>query len=516
MSSILTNTSAMVALQTLKSVNRSLMDTQSQISTGKQVASARDNSAVWAISKSMDSDVKGFQAISESLALGESTVAVARNAAETTTDLLTEIKGRIVAAQESNVDRTKIQTDIDQLTSQINTVVNAAQFNGLNLVKGTENVDILASLDRGADGGVSASNISVARQDLTAEAGTYGDEGAKNVTSIVGAGTEIDSTGEDNQVVLTFASSDNAGQIVMNISGEEVTADVGANDNDTAANVLAALQAKPGLDGLTFDGSGATVTIRNTNAFTDEAFTIEGSGTAAEFEWTNAGEGADSTAATNAQTSITLDQRAEAVQFASQTVNSGDSFRVTLGTGTAEETFQYVAGENETMEDVARGLKLAVDAGNYEGVTTQVEDAGNGAWNLLIDNDASGSTPAQLAIAVADNTGGVASGGLLGLDNIDVTTNAGAKAALDNIETLIQNSIDASAAFGSAEGRIETQSGFVSKLMDSLKSGIGALVDADMEEASARLQALQVQQQLATQSLSIANQAPQNILALFR
>ncbi|MCH3802113.1 hypothetical protein LZB51_08935, partial [Campylobacter jejuni] len=53
------------------------------------------------------------------------------------------------------------------------------------------------------------------------------------------------------------------------------------------------------------------------------------------------------------------------------------------------------------------------------------------------------------------------------------------------------------------------------KLTDSLKTGIGALVDADMEEASARLQALQTQQQLGIQSLSIANQAPQSILSLF-
>ena len=62
----------------------------------------------------------------------------------------------------------------------------------------------------------------------------------------------------------------------------------------------------------------------------------------------------------------------------------------------------------------------------------------------------------------------------------------------------------------------KTQADFVSNLTDSLKSGIGTLVDADMEEASARLQALQVQQQLATQSLSIANQAPQSLLSLFR
>ncbi|MEO1275362.1 MAG: flagellin, partial [Pseudomonadota bacterium] len=67
-----------------------------------------------------------------------------------------------------------------------------------------------------------------------------------------------------------------------------------------------------------------------------------------------------------------------------------------------------------------------------------------------------------------------------------------------------------------SERRIDIQSDFMSSLIDSFKSGIGALVDADLEEASARLQALQVQQQLGVQALSIANQAPQNILALFR
>jgi flagellin len=194
--------------------------------------------------------------------------------------------------------------------------------------------------------------------------------------------------------------------------------------------------------------------------------------------------------------------------LAATTVASGDSFRATVGT----ENFEYIAGEGETMEDVARGLKSAIDSGDVEGVTTRIQDAGAGAWDVLVDYGGSG----QIAFSVDDNTGGTASGGLFGLDDIDVSTNTGAANALGNVETLIQNSIDAAANFGSAEGRIEIQAEFVGKLMDSLKAGIGSLVDANMEEASARLQALQVQQQLATQSLSIANQAPQNILALFR
>ena len=126
-----------------------------------------------------------------------------------------------------------------------------------------------------------------------------------------------------------------------------------------------------------------------------------------------------------------------------------------------------------------------------------------------------------MAVYTLAATGGTAgssasTGGLGAVQNIDVTSDSGATGALAAIDGLIEQSIAAAASFGSDQSRIETQSDFVGQLTDSLKSGIGALVDADLEEASARLQALQVQQQLGVQALSIANQAPQSILSLFR
>lgn len=102
------------------------------------------------------------------------------------------------------------------------------------------------------------------------------------------------------------------------------------------------------------------------------------------------------------------------------------------------------------------------------------------------------------------------------LTAIDVTSSTAADASLEEIEALIQTAVDGAAALGASSKRIGDQSNFVSKVMDSMKSGIGSMVDADMEEASARLQALQVQQQLGVQSLSIANQAPQALMTLFR
>ncbi|WP_224816468.1 flagellin [Hasllibacter sp. MH4015] len=522
MSSILTNNSAMVALQTLKSVNANLQETQSQISTGKSVASAKDNSAVWAISKVMESDVKGFKGIQESLSLGESTVAVARNASETVTDLLTEIKGKIVAAQEENVDRAKIQTDIDALTDQIKSVVGAAQFNGLNLVSGTEDVNVLSSLDRSGSGNVAASNITVQRQDLSSIAGTYGTTavtggdltalGSLNGSASATSGAQA---GLSAQIQITegtttgFAANDT---FSLTVGGSTIT--VTLDGTEDATGVATLLQGEinardiPGITATAGANAGELV-ISNTNAFAEVDIEV-----AATLGDTSGSAGANieelngSTGLT--QTTGTIAQRAETIDFsAAANVSEGDGFEVTVA-GTA---FRYIAGQGETMEDVARGLKTAIDSNPPDGVTTQVQqNETTGAYSLAIDYDNASTT----TIALSASTGGEASGGLFGLDNLDVTTNAGADSALDNVETLIQNSIDAAAAFGSAQGRIETQSDFVGKLIDSLKSGIGTLVDADMEEASARLQALQVQQQLATQSLSIANQAPQNILALFR
>ncbi|MDO5620880.1 MAG: flagellin [Paracoccus sp. (in: a-proteobacteria)] len=276
MSSILTNNGAMVALQTLKGINSNLSKTQSEISTGKSVANAKDNAAIWAIAKTMENDVSGFKTIGSSLALGESTVSVARTAAESVATLLGKISDKIIAAQEGNIDREKMQTDIKALREQITSVVDSAQFNGLNLIDGTstDDVTILSSLNRKADGTVEAAHITVGRIDLKVD------------------------------------------------------------------------------------------------------------------------------------------------------------------------------------------------------------------------------------------------GGLSDLEDLDVTDDHAD--ALEKITGLIKTATDAAAAFGSAEQRITIQKDFVGKLADAMTSGIGSLVDADMEEASARLQALQVQQQLATQSLSIANQAPQQLLSLFR
>ena len=102
--------------------------------------------------------------------------------------------------------------------------------------------------------------------------------------------------------------------------------------------------------------------------------------------------------------------------------------------------------------------------------------------------------------------------------SLDITnfTTGQIQSALSTIESALSAMTSAGAQLGSISTRIDLQEDFVGALSDSIDSGVGRLVDADMEEESSKLSALQTQQQLAIQSLSIANSSSQNILSLFR
>lgn len=409
MSSVLTNNSAMAALQTLKSIHSNLDTVTAQVASGKRVADAKDNPAIWAVSKVISADIDSFKTISDNLGFGLATVGVAADASQTVVDNLAEIKNKIIAAQASNVDRTKLQADVAALRENIISVVNGAQFNGLNLINNTTaSTNVLASLDR-SGAAVTANNIVVNGQNLLV--GTY-----------------------------------------------------------TARTVLT------GSDGASTNADVAGFALNNTNT-TGKLVIAQGAAAPNKFV-------------------------------------AGDSVSVSIAGKTA--TYTVTAADVATTninEVVAIGLKTAVEALKVPYLTIDYDYTGSTA-NLTFKNTSTGATAVDYRVAA--QFANVGSGGLGALAGINVSTAAGATAALSSIDTLIGTAISAAASFATTQVKIDTQQTFVNNLADSMKTGIGALVDTDMEEASARLQALQVQQQLSTQSLSIANQQSQSLLSLFR
>ena len=399
MSSILTNTSSMIALESLRKTNLSLAQVQSEISTGKRVSNAKDNAAIWAISTVMSTDAESFKTIRNTLDLASSTVGVARSAAEEVTSLLQDMKSLIIAAQEPS-GRSKIQADVNELSAQITGIVNGAQFNGENLLKNGGAVSVVSSLDRASNQTVTPAFISINRVDLQVIGGVMG----------------------------TTAIISGAGQATA-----------------SAASIAAA--------------GNQTVTL-------------------------TAGA-----------------------------VAAGNSFQIVIG---GANTIEYIARTNDTMNDVTRNLKSLIDARGITGISVDMTQVANPLTtnSVLTIRNANASA---VTLTAGSFTGGTPGGGLGALASIDVqTSDATATSALAAIDGLLNTAINAASALGSSQKRIDNQGEFMSTLIDSITAGVGTITDADMEAASARLQALQVQQQLGIQALTIANQSAQSLLTLFR
>jgi flagellin len=172
MASILTNGSAMTALQTLTSTIRRLDETQTRISTGYRVGKAEDNAAYWSIATTMRSDNGALSTVKDALGLGSATIDVAYTGMNSAIDAVKEIKNKLVAARQPGVDRTKIQSEITELQRQLVSIGATSVFSGENWIavdSSSANYNatktIVASFSR-AGGAITIGTIAVSVEDV--------------------------------------------------------------------------------------------------------------------------------------------------------------------------------------------------------------------------------------------------------------------------------------------------------------------------------------------------------------
>ena len=136
--SVNTNHGALIALQNLNATNTQLATAQTRINTGKKVATARDNGAIWAIAQGQRADIRALGAVKASLDRGLSAVDVGLAAGESVSDLLIQMKEKALAATDKSLttaSRNALNEDFKSIRDQITTVSNNADFNGINLLK---------------------------------------------------------------------------------------------------------------------------------------------------------------------------------------------------------------------------------------------------------------------------------------------------------------------------------------------------------------------------------------------
>jgi flagellin len=143
--SVHTNQSALIALQNLNSTNEKLSEVQGRISTGLRIANAKDNAAVWSIAQDQRADIGAMAAVKMSLDRASSVAEVSMTAGESVSDLLVQLKEKVVAAMDPSIapnSRAALNADFKALLRQIAQVVDSAEFNGANILNGSLSADI--------------------------------------------------------------------------------------------------------------------------------------------------------------------------------------------------------------------------------------------------------------------------------------------------------------------------------------------------------------------------------------
>ncbi|MBW8320238.1 MAG: flagellin, partial [Rhizobium sp.] len=164
MTSLMTNTAAIAALDTLRSITSSMNETQKRVSSGYKVETASDNAAYWSIATTMRSDNMALAAVEDALGFGAAKTDTAYTGLEAAVDVVTEIKAKLVAAREPGVDKEKINKELTELKAQLSSISESASFSGENWLYnaaaaavGTK--EMSGSFVRAADGSVSVETL---------------------------------------------------------------------------------------------------------------------------------------------------------------------------------------------------------------------------------------------------------------------------------------------------------------------------------------------------------------------
>jgi len=194
--SVNTNTGAQVALQNLNATNAQLAITQNRINTGKSVATAKDNGAIWAIAQSQRADIGALNAVNQSLNRGVAAVDVALAAGETVSDLLIQLKEKALSATDSSLTtsaRAALNEDFKSLRNQIATVTANADFNGVNLLKtGATGFQALANAQGTSSLTVGAEVLALGGANVTITTTQSIDTLTKATASLTAVNTSID------------------------------------------------------------------------------------------------------------------------------------------------------------------------------------------------------------------------------------------------------------------------------------------------------------------------------------
>ncbi|OIJ41544.1 flagellin N-terminal helical domain-containing protein [Massilia timonae] len=484
-----TNVASLNSQRNLSTSQASLNTSIQRLSSGLRINSAKDDAAGLAISDRMQSQIKGMTQATRNANDGVSMAQTAEGALSSSGDILQRI--RELAVQSSNSsnsasDRKALQTEVTQLTSELNRIANTTEFNGQKLMDGSMGT---ANFQVGANAG---QLISMNGSNFTTT--TYGNnrlaENAPEAIKGTGAftGGDVTINGSGGSEKITIADGDSA---------KTTAAQINKLSGDTGVTATAKTEAVLGATA----NSSYTFSLESDN---DEAVTISFSmGSAADANGYAAAISAFN--AQSAKTGVTASYDATAGGL-KLTHADGNDIKLTNTSTDATTT--------ATLASVKTDGTAGATPQTLAGASDADDSVGTVKGSLTLDSENSFSVVDEDSDFALAGSGGASE--LKSVADLDISTFAGAQAAIKTADAALASVNSKRAEYGALQSRFESAISNLGSSTENLSASRSRIVDTDFAAETANMTRGQILQQAGTSMLAQANSLPNGVLSLLR
>ena len=504
-----TNLSSLAAQRNLAQSGSDVQTALERLSSGLRINSAKDDAAGLAISERFTSQIKGLQQAKRNANDGVSLAQTAEGSLGETSKLLQRM--RELAVQSANgtnsaTDRAALQSEVNQLKSEIDRITAATQFNGQKLLDGSftgKNFQVGANASETVAISIGAANTSTLANNEFAGKGTTANVGLGAVVAGTTAGQNgVGAVGNAAQTLTVTGSlgSDNS---------------IAVGDAATAEAVATAVNASAGSTGV------------SATAVTKASMKLDGTGT---FSFTLAGSGEQAISATIVNASDLTALR-DAINDSTGTTGvtatgTGDTLTITQAAGKDIKVTNVASSAIDTNQNAMKLQGLDADGNTItnQAVVQLVEgvnsDSAPITGTVTFSSDAAFSVASSMSAAdgaIASGTANTAqTSTATKLSTVNIATEAGAQTAIRVIDAAIQSVSTSRADLGALQARFDSIISNLTTGVENQSAAQSRIRDADFAVETAALTRAQILQQAGTAVLAQANAAPQNVLALLQ
>jgi len=502
-----TNVASLVAQNNLSKSGSQLNVALQRLSSGLRINSAKDDAAGLAISERFTSQIRGLNQAIRNSNDGVSLAQTAEGSLSETGNILQRI--RELAIQSSNAtnsasDRAALQSEVNQLTTELQRIATTTTFNGLNILDGTYQNQVFQVGDKsGTDNQI---QVSISDTRTT----------AMGTNTVTGASTQAqDGLGSTSALAATVTAATLTNVVnvqTLSISSSLGSSTVAVADAASAETIAASVNGVAGTTGVSATAQTTatlgTLSLNGTVSFS----VVTGSGTAAVSAAVTTGDLSNLASEINKFTGQTGVSASE----------SGGTLTLTNGEGKdiGIENFVHSGDAGETIvlkgSTESAGVSLVGPTGGTPAVTDsaiatgEVKFTSSSAFNVQSNVANNGGSVVDAAV----NTD--VSSALSAVNSVDISTSQGALSSLDILDGALQQISGVRANLGAIQSRFESVINNLSATVENASAARSRIIDADFAAETAALTRSQILQQAGVAMLSQANSLPQLALSLLQ